>query len=268
MNKKTLLSIENLCIGYDNIMAVDNVSLTVDEGSIITIVGQSGSGKSTLIHSILGLLSSNAVIHGGSIKYGEYDLHNIDAKMRREVSGEEISMIFQNSETHMDAIKKIKFQFDEFLKAHRKLSKKELQEIEVTAFEQMGFKDPLRVLSSYPFQLSGGMLQRVSLAMAIALKPRLILADEPTSALDVTLQRQIINQIVELSRSTNTAVLLVTHNMGVATYMSDKIAVMNKGKIVEFADTHEIINHPKHEYTKSLLEAIPKLDQQQLGELM
>ncbi len=248
-------------------MAVDNVSLTVYEGSIITIVGQSGSGKSTLIHSILGLLSPNATIHDGSIKYDKYDLHNITPAMRREVSGEDISMIFQNSETHMDPIKKIKYQFDEFLKAHKNFSKKELQDIEVKTFHQMGFKDPLRVLSSYPFQLSGGMLQRVSLAMAIALKPRLILADEPTSALDVTLQRQIINQMIDLSQSMNTAVLLVTHNMGVAAYMSDKIAVMNEGKIVEFANTHDIIHNPKHEYTKRLLDAIPRLDDLQLGEL-
>ncbi len=170
----------------------------------------------------------------------------------------------QNSESHMDPIKKIKSQYDEFINAHIELSAEARLALEVETFQQMGFKDPMRVLNSYPFELSGGMQQRVSLAMAIALKPKLILADEPTSALDVTLQRQIISQIIDLSRSTNTAVLLVTHNMGVAAYMSDKIAVMNDGKIVEFGDRNQIINAPQNDYTKQLLAAVPELDEAQL----
>ncbi len=257
--KNKLLEISNLSIAYNNKIAVDDVSLTVCEGNIITIVGQSGSGKSTLLHSVLGLLPSSATITTGTIFYSLYNLHKMTDKLRRKVSGEEISMIFQNSESHFDPIKKIKSQFDEFLKAHKKMSKAELLALEVETFEQMGFKDPLRVLASYPFELSGGMQQRVALAMAIALKPKLILADEPTSALDVTLQRQIIKQIIELSEQMNTAVLLVTHNMGVAAYMSDKIAVMNQGKIVEFGTRDEIINSPKHDYTKKLLDSVPEL---------
>ncbi len=264
LKNQPLLHIENLSIGYDDKVVVDDVSLDVYEGNIITIVGQSGSGKSTLIHSILGLLHPSASIMGGRIEYKNYELHNMTSKLRRKVSGEEISMIFQNSESHMDPIKRIKSQYDEFLKAHTKLTKEELLALETQTLEKMGFKDPQRVLSSYPFELSGGMQQRVALAMAIALKPKLILADEPTSALDVTLQREIISQMVDLSRETKTAILLVTHNMGVAAYMSDNIAVMNNGKIVEFGSRDDIINHPKHEYTRQLLHAVPNLYENRL----
>ncbi len=258
--KNKFLEIKNLTIGYgNNKIAVNNASLSVEEGSIVTIVGQSGSGKSTFIHSILGLLPSSAIIHEGQIKYYDYNLEKMDSKLRRKISGKEISMIFQDSESHMDPIKKIKYQFDEFLKSHKKFNKKELLDLELSVLKKMGFKEPLRVLNSYPFELSGGMQQRVSLAMAIALKPKLILADEPTSALDVTLQREIIKQMIELSKSINTAVLLVTHNMGVASYISDKIAVMNEGKIVEFGSRDKIINFPQDDYTKLLLSSVPSL---------
>ncbi len=260
-----LLSIKNLSIGYsDDKMVVDDVSFDVFKGDIITIVGQSGSGKSTLIHSILGLLNVNAKIYKGSILYENYNLHNMTSKMRQLVSGEQISMIFQNSESHMDPIKKIKTQFDEFLNAHIKLKKDKILELELDAFNMVGFKDPMRVLYSYPFELSGGMQQRVALAMAIVLKPKLILADEPTSALDVTLQREIIGEIIDLSRNTGTSVLLVTHNMGVAAYMSDKIAVMNNGKIIEFGTRNQIIKDPTHCYTKELLNAVPTLKQNKM----
>ncbi len=265
MNKQLVLAIKDLSIGYrKDKMVVDHVSLTVSEGDIVTIVGQSGSGKSTLIHAILGIMHPAAKIYGGSIRYADFDLHKMTPKLRQQVSGPEISMIFQNSESHMDPIKKIKSQYDEFINAHIELSAEARLALEVETFQQMGFKDPMRVLNSYPFELSGGMQQRVSLAMAIALKPKLILADEPTSALDVTLQRQIIGQIIDLSRSTNTAVLLVTHNMGVAAYMSDKIAVMNDGKIVELGERNQIINAPQNDYTKQLLAAVPELDEAQL----
>lgn len=264
MNNEVLLDIERLSISYDTKLAVNDVSLSIKKGSIVTIVGQSGSGKSTLIHAILGLLSPNATIVQGSIMYKNYALHKMTPSMRRSVSGPEISMIFQNSESHMDPIKRIKSQFNTYIRAHQKVTKQTCKRLEVEALSQMGFKDPERILNSYPFQLSGGMQQRVALAMAMVLKPALILADEPTSALDVTLQKQIAEHIVSLSRSTQTAVLLVTHNMGVAAYISDNIAVMNQGKLVEFGTRDQIIKAPKMAYTQKLLAAVPSLNETRL----
>lgn len=256
-----ILEIKNLSIKYDNKIdkAVNNLSLSIGKGEIISIVGESGSGKSTLINSILNLLPKSAKIISGEIIYKGENIEKLSSKKRTQICGREISMIFQNTGNTMDPIKKIKKQYDEYILCHTKMNKTELLEFESQMLKKMKLSDVDRVLDSYPFQLSGGMQQRIAIAMAITLKPSLLLADEPTSALDVTVQSQVVQQLVDLSKMENTAMIFVTHNMGVASFISDKIAVMKDGFLVEFGDRNNIINRPQKEYTKKLIESIPQL---------
>ena len=260
MNNNTILRIDDLSVSYkQKNFAVANLSLSIKRGEILSIVGESGSGKSTLIHSILGLLPSSAKLSGSIIYKDKYNLEKFNAKLRKEVSGREIGMVFQDTLSHLDPIKKIGYQFDEFILAHDVKDKKELRNMELDMLKRVGFEDGERVLGSYPFELSGGMQQRVGIAMAMCFRPALILADEPTSALDVTLQNQVVEQLIELARDFNTAMIIVTHNMGLAAYISDNIAVMKDAKLVEYGSRDEIINSPSSEYTKKLIESIPKL---------
>ena len=259
-----ILSIDDYSVSYDGIRsAVDAVSLSVSQGEVLSIVGESGSGKSTLLHGILGLLPRGASTRGGMKLFGE-DVTARDERARRELCGSRVSMIFQDTGRYMNPIARIGAQYDEFLRIHGMRDSGQRRELQREMLLKLHLTDPERVLKSYPFELSGGMRQRVGIAMAMSLRPRLLLADEPTSALDVTVQAQVIRQMMELRASTGTAIVLVTHNIGVAAYLSDRIGVMQHGKLVELGQTRDVIDHPRHEYTRGLLDAVVEIDDERL----
>jgi len=259
-----ILELEHVSVSYDGLRhAVDDVSFSVEEGEIISLVGESGSGKSTLLHSIQGLLPKGAAARGKITLFGENMLELSDAQ-RRRIRGEQIAMIFQDTGRYMNPITRVGKQFTGYLKLHLDNSKEELLELERKMLEKVHLHDVDRVLHSYPFELSGGMRQRVGIAIALSLHPRLLLADEPTSALDVTVQAQVVKELVRLCREEGATIILVTHNMGVAAHISDKIGVMQHGNLVEWGTAADLIRHPKEDYTKSLLSAIVELDDRQL----
>ena len=260
-----LLEIENYSITYDGLRsAVDNVSMTVEEGEIIGIVGESGSGKSTLLYGIQGLLPRGAATRGIMRVFGK-EIPKLSASEQRAMRGENISVIFQDTGRYLNPIGRIGKQFWQYLHVHGDYSKKDAHDLAVELLQRVHMSDPERVLNAYPFELSGGMRQRVGIAMAMALQPKLLLADEPTSALDVTIQAQIVRQMMELRQKYGTTIIIVTHNMGVASYMSDRIGVMKGGKLMEMAKAEELIYAPKDAYTRSLLDAVIELDDERMA---
>lgn len=259
-----ILSIDNYSVSYDGLKnVVDAVSLSVSQGEILSIVGESGSGKSTLLHCILGLLPRSAFARGDMKLFGR-EVNRMDDRERRSLCGSSISMIFQDTGRYMNPIARIGAQYDEFLRIHGIKDPKQRRTLQREMLLKLHLTDPERVLRAYPFELSGGMRQRVGIAMAMSLKPRLLLADEPTSALDVTVQAQVIRQMMELRASTGTAIVLVTHNIGVAAYLSDRIGVMQRGRLVELGETARVIDHPRDDYTRSLLRAVVEIDDERL----
>lgn len=257
---KPLLEIKNLNINYKNsIKAVKNVNFILEDNQIISIVGESGSGKSTLIRAILKLLPMGGEIESGNIFFLGKDILSLNKNELNKLRGKDIGMIFQDPNSTMDPIKTVEKQFLEYTLEHNDISKKEAIDLAKEYLLKLNLTDVDRVLKSYSFELSGGMKQRVAIAMAMAQSPKLLLADEPTSALDVTVQSQVIKELKRVKQNFKTAIILVTHNMGVASYVSDKIAVMKNGEIIEFGDKEQIIKNPQNEYTKSLLNTIINL---------
>ncbi len=256
-----LLRVEDCTIAYrGGTTAVKNVSFTINAGELVCIVGESGSGKTTLIRAILGLLPPGGKIMGGQALLEGKNLFALSPAQWTPLRGKEIAMIFQNSAASLDPIQQVLPQYTESIRVHDKnASKSKCKEIASKMFRMLCLKDIPRVLKSYPCQLSGGMNQRVGIAMAMTSSPKLLLADEPTSALDVTVQAQVVSQIKQLKAQFNSTVLMVTHNMGVASYLSDKIIVMKDGEIVEWGSRDQVIFHPQSEYTKTLLAAVPTL---------
>lgn len=256
-----MLKIEDITVQYENNNAIiKDFSLDVDQGEIISIVGESGSGKTTLIRAVVGLLSGGGKVTKGSITFYEDELLNVSRKKWNEFRGTKISMIFQDCGSTLNPIRKIGSQFIEYILTHEKISKDMAYEKAVNMLDRMRLSNSENIMNSYPFQLSGGMRQRVGIAMAMTFCPKLLIADEPTSALDVTTQSQIIRQMMELREEFGTSIIIVTHNLGVAAYMSDKIIVMKNGKIVDQGDRFEILNNPKDEYTKKLIESVPVME--------
>ncbi|MCG8481742.1 MAG: ABC transporter ATP-binding protein [Clostridia bacterium] len=256
-----MIEIKSLTVKYDgeeNI--IENLNMAVGHKEIVGIVGESGSGKTTLIRAIINLLSSGGEIISGEIIFNGEDISKYSKEKWTNIRGNDICMIFQNPGSFLNPIKKIGAQFVESIRSHMDISKKEAIKKAEATLEKMRFDDSRRIMNAYPFQISGGMKQRVGIAMAVALEPKLILADEPTSALDVITQAQIIKELMELRNHYNTSIIMVTHNLGCAAYMADRIVVMNKGEIVEFDDKENIITNPQMDYTKQLLNAIPKLE--------
>lgn len=259
-----ILELEHVSVTYDHEKyAVDDVSLAVEEGQIIGIVGESGSGKSTILHAIINLLPSGAVQHG-SLRFLGKEVRSLSGENLKNLRGSNASIIFQDTGRYMNPISRVGKQYTKFLRCHRSMSREECCNLEREMLQKVHLTDPDRILNSYPFELSGGMKQRVGIAMAMSLKPKLLLADEPTSALDVTVQEQVVYEMMELRKNYGTSIILVTHNMGVAAYMSDYIGVMQNGKLVEWGRTEDVINDPREEYTKSLLDAIIELDDERL----
>lgn len=256
-----ILEILDLSYSYgDGNRALQNVSLKIREGEIVSIVGESGSGKSTLLHGILGLLPSDPE---GSIAYEGELLTN---SRKRLLRGKEIAIIYQNADRYFDPSKRIGSQFGEMLNAHGVRNKKEQIRIEKDMLGRVHLTQGERILRSYPFELSGGMIQRVAIAMAMAFRPKLLLADEPTSALDATIQERIVRQLLELREAYHTAILLVTHNMGLASYISDSIGVMKDGQMIEYGTRDQIILHPEANYTRMLLRAVPDFEEERLAD--
>ena len=256
-----VLEIENCSVCYQNhTPAVKNVSFSVKEKEIISIVGESGSGKTTLIRAILGILPPGGRITEGKILFRGNNLIACSEDQMQKIRGTQIAMIFQDVGASLDPIRKIESQYRESIQVHRRMKRQDYFALGKKMLARMKLTDPDRVMMSYPFELSGGMKQRVGIAMSMTAEPKLLLADEPTSALDVTIQAQVVAEMKQLREQYQAAIILVTHNMGVASYISDRIGVMKNGEMVEFGSRDEVIFHPKHEYTRQLLNAVPKLE--------
>lgn len=254
-----LLDVKNLDISYGSKLTVSGVNIQLDKGEILSIVGESGSGKTTVIRAVMGCLPGRGHVSGGSITFGGRDMLKNTREDLRKISGREMSMIFQDSGNMINPIRRIGEQFTDYILAHApQKSKAEAAEMAKDMLNKVRLPNPQNIMNSYPFELSGGMRQRVGIAMAMIFSPKLLLADEPTSALDVTTQAQIIRQIVDVRNEYNAAVILVTHNIGVASYVSNKLMVMKNGHVVE-SGGREIIENPQHAYTKELLAAVPAL---------
>lgn len=256
------LIVDRLTVTYGEKLAVDGVSFSLSPGKIYVIVGECGSGKSTLLRTIGGLLTKEGKIVSGDIWMGEQNLIQLSEKEWCEVHGNKMGYIFQNPEQSLSPLAKIGKQFVECQNMHAKTagkkSKKEILEDAEELLKELRFENPQRVLKSYPFELSGGMCQRVAIALAIMNQPSLLLADEPTSALDVASQDMTIETLLALRKKTDLSILLVTHNMEVARRLADEIGVMYQGRIIESGLPEEIWNDPKEDYTKKLIAAIPQ----------
>lgn len=256
------LIVDRLTVTYGEKLAVDGVSFSLSPGKIYVIVGENGSGKSTLLRTIGGLLTKEGKIVSGDIWMGEQNLIQLSEKEWCEVHGNKMGYIFQNPEQSLSPLAKIGKQFVECQNMHAKTagkkSKKEILEDAEELLKELRFENPQRVLKSYPFELSGGMCQRVAIALAIMNQPSLLLADEPTSALDVASQDMTIETLLALRKKTDLSILLVTHNMEVARRLADEIGVMYQGRIIESGLPEEIWNDPKEDYTKKLIAAIPQ----------
>ncbi len=254
-----MLELKNVTISYKDRPTVKNFDLSLGQGKICSIVGESGSGKTTVIRAVLGLLVGGGKVTGGDILFEGKSLLSNTKEEWRKLRGTDISMIFQDSGAMTNQTRVIGKQFVEYICTHEKMSKKEAWERGIEMLERMRLPSGDNIMKSYPFQLSGGMRQRVGIAMAMTFQPKLLLADEPTSALDVTTQAQIVRQMMELRDAYKTSIIMVTHNLGVAAYMADHIVVMKNGKIVDAGDREQILRHSQSEYTKNLLEAVPSL---------
>ncbi|WP_027396220.1 ABC transporter ATP-binding protein [Anaerovibrio lipolyticus] len=255
-----LLEINDLDITYgDNTPTVENVKLSLNEGEILTIVGESGSGKTTVIRSILGLLSGDGHVSKGTLNFKGRDLKALSLKEWRELRGKDISMIFQDSGNMLNPVQTIGHQFREYIQLHSDMSDSEADAKAVEILKRMHLPNAENILSSYAFELSGGMRQRVGIAMAITFHPQLLLADEPTSALDVTTQAQIVKELMQVVKESGTAMIMVTHNLGVASYMSDKLMVMAGGRVLEYGNAKDILTNPQSDYTKTLLASVPTI---------
>ena len=240
--------------------AVDGVSFSLNRGEVLGIVGESGSGKSVTSNSIIRLLPpQTGRIVAGEILFEDRDILKMSNKELLEFRGKEIATIFQDPMTSLDPVFKIGKQMVEMICAHQKVSKAEARKMAVDALNRVGIPEPEKRMESYPYELSGGMCQRVIIAMAVCCKPKFILADEPSTALDVTVQAQVLDLLKDLQKEMNTSILLITHNLGVVWEMCDKVMVMYAGNTVESADTKTLYSNPLHPYTWGLLDSIPRL---------
>ncbi len=254
-----MLKVDNIIISYKNVPVVKNFSMSMKKGQIISLVGESGSGKTSVIRAILGLLPIGGEVKAGDIILDDESLLSYSKDKWNQIRGTKISMIFQDSGAMMNPTRRIESVFIEYILTHEKISKSEAWKKAAKMLEKMNLPSVDNVMKSYPFQLSGGMRQRVGIAMSMTYKPEILLADEPTSALDVTTQAQIVRQMMELRDEYQTGIIMVTHNMGVAAYMSDYIIVMKNGDIVDEGDREYILKESQNEYTRILLEAVPSM---------
>jgi peptide/nickel transport system ATP-binding protein len=261
-----LLVVENLRTMFDTprgvLRAVDGVSFTLDRGETLGIVGESGSGKSVLVRSIMNLLANNSFVPDGSkVIFDGRDVRKLSRPEAKHFWGTEMAMVFQDPMTSLNPVKRIGTQITESIQFHLKLSRKAAIDRAIDLMNQVKIPEPRRRLEQYPHELSGGMRQRVTIAIALACEPRLLIADEPTTALDVTVQKQILDLLWRLQEEHDMAMILITHDLGVVAGQADRVAVMYGGQLVEVADTDVLVAHVRHPYTEALLNSIPKVDQ-------
>ena len=254
-----LLRIDHLTAGYGGDAVIEDISISLHTGEVLGIVGESGSGKSTLLKAIAQIRGLSTEIHAGTVSFDTKKLAVLSEGERRRLRGEEIAMVFQYAGASLNPTRQIGTQLVETMRAHTNLSREEIYARAAEVFGGMGFSDVRRILATYPFELSGGMAQRAAIALAVILRPQLLLADEPTSALDATIQLQVLDELRALKERTGTAILLITHNIGVVRHIADRVAVMCKGKIVEQGSVDEVLGNPQHPYTRELLAAVPKM---------
>ena len=256
-----MIKIEDLTVAFGRREVVKHVSLDLRDGEILGVVGESGSGKSVTALTLMGLVSDSAQMTTGRILFDQVVLREagkpLDRALYRSYQGARMSMVFQEPQTRLNPTKRVGGQVEETLRLHGTLTKEERKRKVLETFESVGLKDPERVYASYPHQLSGGMRQRVMIAMAIILHPRLIVADEPTTALDVTVQNQIMGLLREINQKQNNAMLFITHDLNLARRICHRVAVMKDGQVVELGTAEEIFERPRKEYTRMLVEAVP-----------
>jgi len=258
-----LLEVRNLHTSFATrdgvVRAVDGVDFHVDRGEILGLVGESGCGKSVTSLSLMGLIAKPGRIEAGEVIFDGRNLLKLSQKEIRELRGDRISMIFQQPTSSLNPVYDVGRQIGEVLELHRNMKRKAARSRAAELLQMVGIPDPMRRLDSYPHELSGGMAQRVMIAMALACEPELLIADEPTTALDVTIQAQILDLMRDLQRETGTAIILITHDLGVVAEMCDRVAVMYAGEIVEQTDVRSLFAAPKHPYTQGLIGSVPVL---------
>ncbi|CAM3706929.1 dipeptide ABC transporter ATP-binding protein [Rouxiella silvae] len=259
---KTLLTVNKLSVHFGNegqpFRAVDRISYTVKQGEVVGIVGESGSGKSVSSLALMGLIDFPGKVMADTLEFGGQNLQGISEKQRRQIVGSEVAMIFQDPMTSLNPCYTVGFQIMEAIKVHQGGNKKTRRQRTIDLLNLVGIPDPASRLDVYPHQLSGGMSQRVMIAMAIACRPKLLIADEPTTALDVTIQAQIIELLLELQQKENMALMLITHDLALVAEAAHHIIVMYAGQVVETGRSTEIFRAPRHPYTQALLRSLPE----------
>ena len=272
MMEDTILEVENLRTSFatdaGSVQSVRGITFHVGKGESLGIVGESGCGKSVTMLSIMGLLEDNASRQADALLFDGEDLLKKSPREMRKIQGNRIGMIFQDPMTSLNPLFTVGEQIRGPLMRHQKLSRKEAEKKALVMLEAVGLPSPERRLKQYPHELSGGMRQRVMIAIAMCCKPELLIADEPTTALDVTIQAQILELMMELKEKLGMAIIMITHDLGVVASMCDRIAVMYAGKVVEYGTTEDIFYNPSHEYTKGLLRSIPKLNEKEHSRLV
>ncbi|MFI0395897.1 ABC transporter ATP-binding protein [Paracoccus jiaweipingae] len=257
-----LLEIRNLTVSFDTaagpFRAVDGVSFDVDAHEVLAIVGESGSGKSVSMLATMGLLPATATVTADRLTYDGHDLLNMPARARRQIIGRDISMIFQEPMASLNPSFTVGFQIEEVLRKHLGLTGRAARDRAIELFSAVGIPHPEERIHSYPHQMSGGQCQRVMIAIAIACNPRLLIADEPTTALDVTIQKQILDLLMDLQEEHGMALILITHDMGVVAETADRVVVQYKGRKMEEADVLSLFENPQSGYTRALLSALPE----------
>lgn len=256
---KELLTYQSVEVSFNGLPVTHDVSFTLHAGEILGIVGESGSGKSTLLKAAMGLLGNGGLVTRGDIWFDGKDLPDLREKEMRRIRGAKLGMIFQDAGASLCPIRTIGDQIYESMAAHGNVSRKQAKEKALSLFEKLQFKDGQRIWDSYPFELSGGMNQRAGIAIAMLMEPPVLLADEPTSALDVAVQKQVVEEMLRLRNIFGTAIMLVTHDIGVVSVMADTILVLKDGRVMEYGPAKQVLENPQDAYTRQLLNAVPKL---------
>ena len=259
-----LVDIKNLKLSFftpaGEVKALNDVSIQMCEGDVLGIVGESGSGKSVTAYTLMGLTAYPGRIVGGTVDFNGHRINGMKEKQMRSIRGNEVSIIFQDPMTSLNPVYTIGNQIEEVILLHTKLNKEQAHVRSIELLQLVGINEPEKRLKQYPHELSGGMRQRVMIAIALACEPKLLIADEPTTALDVTIQAQILELMIELKNKINMSIIMITHDLGIVASMCSKIAVMYAGKVVEAGTVEDIFYNPKHEYTKGLLRSIPRMN--------
>lgn len=256
---EALLSYQSVEVSFNGQAVTHDVSFSLHAGEILGIVGESGSGKSTLLKAAMGLLGSSGMVTRGDILFGGKNLPDLTESELRSVCGAQIGMIFQDSGASLCPIRTIGAQIYESMSAHMEITKEQAKDKALALFEKLQFKNGQRIWDSYPFELSGGMNQRAGIAIAMLMEPKVLLADEPTSALDMAVQKQVVEEMLRLRELFGTAIILVTHDIGVVSAMADTVLVLKQGQVMEYGKAAKVLQTPQNDYTRQLLAAVPRL---------